>query len=192
MRPRSRTPLAIATILALFGILTLAGGVLAAPTTLSTTLQGGAAEVPPGDPDGSGSATVVLDPAAGTACWNFTTMNVGPGTQSHIHEGAAGVAGPVVVPFDVDGFGESSEGCSTGQDAALLQRIIDNPAAFYVNVHTEAHPPGAVRGQLAASAVPSTAMGGSNVPTLVTLGVLVLLAGIGLGIRSLRVESRTA
>jgi hypothetical protein len=189
MRSRSRIPLAYATILALVGILALAGGVLAAPTTLSTTLQGGAAETPPGDPDGSGSASVVLDPAAGTACWNFTTTNVGPGTQSHIHEGAAGVAGPVVVPLDVDGFEAASEGCSSGQDAALLQRIIDNPAGFYVNVHTEAHPGGAVRGQLAAMA-PNTATDASPAPTLVTLGVLLLLAGIGLGVRSLRVASR--
>lgn len=192
MRPRSRTRLAFATIVALVGVLTLAGGVIAAPTTLSTTLQGGAAEVPPGDPDGSGSASVTLDPATGEACWNFTTMNVGPGTQSHIHEGAAGVAGPVVVPLDVDGFQESSEGCATGQDAALLQRIIDNPAAFYVNVHTEAHPGGAVRGQLAAARAPNTATDDGGASPLIPLGALVLLAGVALGIRSLRVDSRVA
>ena len=192
MRNRSRTRMAFATFLAVVGILTLAGGVLAAPTTLSTTLQGGAAETPPGDPDGGGSASVTLDPAAGTACWNFTTTNVGDGTQSHIHEGAAGVAGPVVVPLDVDGFGASSEGCTTGQDAALLQRIIDNPAAFYVNIHTAEFAPGAVRGQLAAAMAPNTATASTGASSLVVLGALVLLAGIALGVRSLRVDSRIA
>lgn len=186
MRTRHRPTLALAATLALFGALALSGVALAAETTLTTTLQGGAAETPAGDPDGSGQATVVIDPAAKTACWNFTTSNVGPGAQSHIHEGAAGVAGPVVVPLDVDGFAESSEGCATNQDAALLQRILDNPAGFYVNVHTADFPAGAVRGQLSAAAAPNTALPATGVGLLTVLGTAFLFAAAMLGLRSLR------
>ena len=47
--------------------------------------------------DGTGTATVVLDPDAGTACWTFSAENIDPVSVSHIHEGAAGTDGGVVV-----------------------------------------------------------------------------------------------
>jgi hypothetical protein len=181
MRNRPRVSLPLAVTLGLVASLTLAGGMLAAETTLTAALEGGAAEVPTGDPDGSGEATVVIDPAEGTVCWEFTTTNVGPGTQSHIHEAPAGVAGDVVVPLDVDGFEESSESCTEDQDAALLQSILDSPADFYVNVHTDDFPAGAVRGQLAAGTVPSTALPMSDgSPLLLGLLLLALAAAIAL------------
>ena len=71
MRTRRSALASLATVLALTGILTLAGVTLAAETTLSATLAGGDAEVPPGDPDGAGTASIVIDPAAGTLCWDF-------------------------------------------------------------------------------------------------------------------------
>lgn len=187
MRTRFGTSLVLAFVLGLLASLALSGVVAAAETTLSAALQGGAAEVPAGDPDGSGSATVVIDPAAGTACWDFTTMNVGPGTQSHIHEAPAGVAGDVVVPLDVDGFEESSDGCTEDVDADLLQSIIDSPADFYVNVHTEDFPPGAVRGQLAAGSAPNTAMPAPGSDGSVgLLGALLVALALGIGLRAWR------
>lgn len=192
MRTPFRFTLALATTLGIVASLALVGGALAAETTLTATLEGGAAEVPNGgDPDGSGAATVVLDPAAGTACWNFTTVNVGPGLQSHIHEAPAGTAGGVVVPFDVDGFGESSEGCVEDQDAALLQRIIDDPSEFYVNVHTEAFQGGAVRGQLAAAGQPNTAVSEPvGTSPIVAIGLALLGLSVVIGIRTLRPSTR--
>lgn len=181
MRTRFGTHLALAMTLGLLASLALAGGALAAETTFDITLEGGAAEVPAGDPDGSGEATVVIDPAAGTACWDFTTTNVGPGGASHIHEAPAGVAGDVVVPFDVDGFEESSEGCTEDVDSALLQEIVDNPAGFYVNVHTEAHPGGAVRGQLAAA--PNTAVPVPVTSPLLLIGAVLLVVAAAIGLR---------
>jgi hypothetical protein len=61
---RIRPPLIIAMVtLAALVTLLAAPAVLGAPTTLTTTLAGGDAEDPPGDPDGSGTASVTIDPA---------------------------------------------------------------------------------------------------------------------------------
>ena len=117
--------------------------------SLTAELTGGSAEVPaPGDPDGTGSATVSLDEASGEVCYDITVENIAAPAAAHIHEGAAGAAGPVVITFDPAEIGQG-ESCLTGQKAADIERILANPAGFYVNVHTADFPGGAVRGQLA-------------------------------------------
>jgi hypothetical protein len=180
MRTRLPTILTLAAILALLAAMTFSATVLGAPTTLTATLAGGAAEVPPGDPDGAGTASVVIDPAAGTACYTITTQNIDPATASHIHVGAAGVAGAVVVPLDTDGFTGTTQGCTQGQPAAALQAVIDNPAGHYVNVHTDPYRGGAVRGQLAAGMVPNTALP-VNGDSPVVLGLVLLSLALVLG-----------
>jgi hypothetical protein len=65
---------------------------------LGTTLSG-AAEVPgPGDPDGSGTATLRIKPSKGQICYTLDVHDIAQATAAHIHVGDAGVAGPVVVP----------------------------------------------------------------------------------------------
>lgn len=105
----------------------------------------GAAEVPPGDPDGKGEAEVVLNQGQGRICFEIEVENLATVVAAHIHIGAANVAGPVVVSFDpvVNGF----EGCVTA-DPDLIKAIRQNPSNYYVNVHTTEFPAGAVRGQL--------------------------------------------
>ena len=180
MRTRSRLPLAIAATLSLLPILALSSTVLAAETVLTATLAGDATT----DANGTGTARITLDPAAGTACWDLTVMNIEPVTQSHIHEGAAGVSGPVVVPLDVDGFTGTSTGCTPNVATATLQAIIDNPAGYYVNVHTADFPGGAIRGQLAAS-VPNTALPVTDGATAL-LGVVLLALAMAIGLRTWR------
>ena len=175
MRTRPLAPVTLAAILAMLAALALAGVAMAKEVTLSTTLSGGATETPPGDPDGSGTASLTVDPDSGKVCWNISVSNIADATQSHIHLGAAGVSGDVVVPLDVDGFSGSTQGCIEGQDKALLAKIIANPAGYYVNVHTADYKPGAVRGQLAAAA-PNTAMTPPARSRLALMGVLLLLA----------------
>ena len=184
MSDRSRPTLILALALGLVASLALAGVAMAAETTLTADLAGGAET----DEDGSGTATVVLDPDAGTACWTFSVENIDPVTVSHIHEGAEGTDGGVVVDLDVDGFEGTSEGCNDAADADTLQAIIDDPAGYYVNVHNEAFPGGAIRGQLTPES-PNTALPADASP-IAPLGVLVIVAAAVVGIQRLRAITR--
>lgn len=182
MRTRSGTPLVMAATLGLLAMLALAGPALAAETILTADLAGDAET----DEDGTGAAMITLDPDAGTACWEMTAENIDPVTVSHIHSGAEGEDGPVVVDLDLDGFEGSSEGCTEGVDAATLQAIVDDQSSYYVNLHNEAFPGGAIRGQLVgASEPPNTAMpmrDGSSA----LLGAILLALAATIGLRAWR------
>lgn len=109
--------------------------------SLHATLTG-RAEVPKGDPDGRGTAEIKL--AGNQVCWEIKTAGVARIASAHIHRGAVGVAGPVVVPL---GKTFRPKGCITST-AATVAAIRRSPAAFYVNVHNARYPAGALRGQL--------------------------------------------
>jgi hypothetical protein len=167
--------------LGLVATLALAGVALAAEMTLTATLAGDAETAE----DGSGSATITLDPETGELCWELTADGIGPVLQSHIHLGAAGVSGDVVVPLDVDGFDGTSEGCNEPmEDASVLQAIVDDPAGYYVNLHTEEFPGGAIRGQLAAGS-PNTALPSTD-RTPVVLGILLTALAAAIALRAWR------
>lgn len=108
----------------------------------------GANEVPgPGDADGRGKALIRVRPAAGQVCFRLSWRNIAePPTRAHIHKGAKGVAGPIVVPF-FEGTAVH-RGCVTGLDPALLRDIKRHPRQYYVNIHNAEFPNGAIRGQL--------------------------------------------
>jgi CHRD domain len=146
---RGRQRLAIITLMLLVGAVAVAGtagAVQAQGRTLSTTLTG-AAEVPgPGDPDGSGTATLTVNPGLGQICYELTVSGIAPATAAHIHVGAVGVAGPVVVPLDPPTDGTSSGCAEVSRELALA--ILMSPSNYYVNVHNAEYPAGAVRGQL--------------------------------------------
>jgi hypothetical protein len=107
----------------------------------------GPVEVPPGDPDGSGEAEFALNQGQGTVCFELEVEDIAPATAAHIHLGAPGVAGPIVVPLEPPTDG-SSEGCTTGIDPKIIKGIRKDPGNYYVNVHNADFPAGAVRGQL--------------------------------------------
>ena len=188
MRKQTRLS-SIAIMLGMTLMLVSASAVLAAETTLNATLVGGDAEDPPGDPDGSGTATITVDTDTLEVCWEIATSNIADAVASHIHEGAAGVNGGVVVGLDTDGFSGSSSGCTAGPDAATLQAIIDNPSGYYVNVHTADFGPGAIRGQLAAAAPDTALPTPSPVGPLSLAGALLLLISLAVGARSVRSTS---
>lgn len=152
-RSLRRLRVALASSLLVAGL----GVAAAAPVHAETVwfaFMTGDQEVPgPGDPDGDGIARITLDPGngdplSGEVCVRWDVLGIEPATAAHIHLGAEGVSGGVVVPLpppDADGLGED---CTFELDPAVVQAIIDDPTAYYVNVHNDEFQDGAIRGQL--------------------------------------------
>ena len=100
------------------------------------------------EPNAKGTAALRIRKDAGLVCYRLHAENVTlPTTAAHIHRGGAGVNGPVVVPFTAPAANGNASGCVT-TSAALIDEILGNPPGFYVNVHTQEHPAGAIRAQL--------------------------------------------
>ncbi|MDQ3357626.1 MAG: CHRD domain-containing protein [Actinomycetota bacterium] len=107
----------------------------------------GEAEVPgPGDPDGSGTATLRVNPGQQEICYSIEVTDIQAATAAHIHEAGVEDSGPVVVSLEAPTSGMSS-GCAD-VDRALALDILRNPDASFVNVHNAEFSAGAVRGQL--------------------------------------------
>lgn len=113
---------------------------------LSATMTGEEEAPGPGDEDGTGTAEFRVNPGQGEVCYTLTVSGIDPAGAAHIHRAPVGSPGPVVVPLSPPTSGTSS-GCAT-VDRALARELIQDPGAFYVNVHNAAFPGGAVRGQL--------------------------------------------
>lgn len=113
-------------------------------TVLGATLDG-ASETAGGDANGSGAFHAELDPDSGDLCYTLTVEGIAPATAAHIHSGAVGVDGDVVVAISVTGD-DGDECVAVQRDAA--KAIAKNPSAYYVNVHNGDFPKGALRGQL--------------------------------------------
>ena len=130
--------------LAVAAALFLAVSAFATTTTLTASMSG-KAETPKGDPDGKGTAKITLNTSTGRVCFKLTWSGIGNPVAAHIHKGRKGVAGPVVIPL----FGGAAKhtGCVKASKS-LVAKVAKTPAAYYVNVHTQAFPGGAIRAQL--------------------------------------------
>lgn len=117
---------------------------LAAPVTLTATLTG-ANETAGGDAKASGGFKVTLDPETNDFCYSLWSDKPLKPTMAHLHTGAAGADGAPVVTLELTG--KASDECMA-LDTDKLAPIAADPAGFYVNVHTDAFPKGAMRGQL--------------------------------------------
>jgi CHRD domain-containing protein len=100
------------------------------------------------EPNASGTAVLRIRKDAELVCYRLHAANVTlPTVAAHIHRGASGTNGPVVLPFTAPAADGNSSGCGTAT-TQLIDEILANPPGFYVNVHTKEHPGGAIRAQL--------------------------------------------
>ena len=107
----------------------------------------GTTEVPgPGNLSAFGTAILSVNLGQERVCFDVQLAELDDPTGVHIHEGAAGEAGDVVVSLTGASDGELA-GCATAEPD-VLNALLTNPSGFYVNVHTEEFPAGAIRGQL--------------------------------------------
>jgi CHRD domain len=139
---------ALAVVLAVASVAAAANG----GRPLSTDLTG-AEEFPgPGDADATGQADLRLNQGQNQVCFDLSWADVdGTVFAAHIHIGPPGVAGPIVVGLFEGTFAgtDSASGCVEDVEAELIKAIRQDPADYYVNVHsTPGFEAGAVRGQL--------------------------------------------
>lgn len=138
MSPRS----IVLASLALGASIALAGPAFA--EKMKATLNG-ASEVPANTSAGKGTADIDYDPASKKLTWKLTYSGLtGPATMAHFHGPAepgknAGVAVPITPATS------GSEGSATLTDAQAADLVAGK---YYVNVHTEAHKGGEIRGQV--------------------------------------------
>lgn len=146
MTPRAQLAVSVLASFTLIGTPGLAQPVAEGGRPFTVELTGAAEAPGPGDPDGSGTARITINPGQQRVCFEISVTNVDDVTAAHIHEAPAGEPGPIVVPLFSGGLDE--EGCVEDLSRELLREIIRNPSDYYVNVHSADHPAGAVRGQL--------------------------------------------
>jgi hypothetical protein len=156
----------------------------------------------PGEPGATGRFDLRLDSASDTICYDITLTGVtgeykSPAkTATHIHQAAAGKAGPPRIafpnPVDAGDGTRTSSGCmqgpfTTGIMSAenadtgtgfTVAQIEADPAAFAADSHTASFAAGAVRGQLTQVPVGGVDTGAGGSATSTT-DALPLLAGGG-------------
>jgi hypothetical protein len=103
----------------------------------------GANEVPPVTTSASGDGTISIADD-GAVSGSVTTKGV-QGTAAHIHTGAAGKNGPVIVPFTKEG---DTYKAPAGAKLSADQMTAFKAGELYFNVHSAANPGGEIRGQL--------------------------------------------
>ena len=112
----------------------------------------------------AGTATVTWNTATKAGTYNVTVYNMPVATtQGHIHVGAPGAGGPVVVNFVIPGVGAFSNdygfsgtfGCAevVNRPAQGINSCEDFEQSLvlnntYANIHSTANPGGEIRGQL--------------------------------------------
>src|SRR5262245_7582782 len=118
--------------------------------TLFTVLKPGN-EVPPSTSLAFGAAAVRINGTTVRFAVAISNLTHETFIAGHIHHAVAGMNGPVVVPlFSSAGVSPRVffQADSKTIDPALAADICANPAQYYINYHTTAHPGGTTRGQL--------------------------------------------
>ena len=105
----------------------------------------GAEEAPPVKTAGSGSGTITVKDDKSVS--GSVTITGFTATAAHIHTGAAGRNGPVIVPLTKSSDGNTWS-VSAGAKLTDAQYEAYKAGNLYVNVHSAANKGGEVRGQV--------------------------------------------
>jgi hypothetical protein len=132
-----RAPRILLTALALAA---LSSAALAVDVPVSLT---GEQEVPPVKTSATGSGMFAIA-ADNTIAGSVSTKGV-TGTAAHIHEGAAGKNGPVIIPLTKSG---DTYSVPAGTKLSASQANEFKAGNLYVNVHSDANKGGEIRAQL--------------------------------------------
>lgn len=123
--------------------------------TVSIVLDS-ASTVPPANVEGAtGEGSFSVDTSTGAFAGSVTVSGTsGPATVAHIHVGAAGVAGDILITLDPN---EDFTVWTAPEGAALDATGIETfeAGSLYVNVHTDANAPGELRSQLVDANIPA-------------------------------------
>ncbi len=114
-----------------------------APAAGTLTLSG-AQEVPPVQTSASGTGQITVA-ADGSVSGSVKTTGIAA-TMAHIHIGAAGVAGPVIIPLTKTA--DDTWSVPAGAKLTAEQMAAYKAGGLYVNVHSNDHKPGEIRAQL--------------------------------------------
>jgi hypothetical protein len=110
----------------------------------------GTQEVLPVATVGTGVGDLFVNTATGeiSGVFEFSGLTT-PTTAGHIHNGAAGVNGPIIVPL-IGGVGVTEGSMSVPAGTVLPPAQLDALMSdgLYVNIHTSANPGGEIRGQI--------------------------------------------
>jgi hypothetical protein len=99
---------------------------------------------------GAFTATITRTGKSGVIVWRLTFSKLsGRAFAAHIHSGARGVAGPVIVPLCAPCKSGARGRATVGE--SVLNAL--ESGRTYVNVHTKKNPQGEIRGQLGAVAL---------------------------------------
>lgn len=152
-----RRNFALLALPALCGVLACGGATAPAPYTLSANLRG-VREVPPNGALAQGTASFTL---VGDRLTYVVTANglSSPIVVGHLHIGASGTIGPVIIPFAI----ASQAGIVAQGEVDLSKTLTYNTLTLagdslrtlmiggytYVNLFTTGYPGGEIRGQVA-------------------------------------------
>lgn len=155
---------------------------------LFTAQLSGSQEVPAVATNGVGVGTFMLNNQRNELCITVSVANLsGPITAAHIHDGAVGVPGGVLVDLSagISGNQIAVRLTSTELTSSLLEKLINGTT--YINVHTTAHASGEIRGQILLEkdyGFVASATGAQEVPPVITsaygLGVFTLSQDLSL------------
>ena len=115
------------------------------PANTFTATLSGTVETPPNASAATGTGVVIIDPA--TRIMKATLITAGiVANAAHLHEGAPGVAGPIIFPLVESPVGS---GIWTTQATLSDAQVTSFKAGnFYFNAHSLAFPSGEIRGQI--------------------------------------------